>query len=254
MNSSHLNSRSISLSTAQDAFDKSRVRHDGQATSKIIPIEGFSPVGGATLRLVPSMSEHFHRLAQNLSTISSDHPDDISLPAGVVVIAAAGLEAYANELAEIGVPDERRGAFTQLDTNLVAKLEWLRDNPEPGGHPNNPAALSDEILADAKLLYGFRGALMHYKPQPEHPVDTRTSLQRLLNRFPPESVREAAPPPSDQAAGFVAFANTSLSRLLTPELASWAVDVLEATIRATYQAGWEVPRPLWIPFVDPTRE
>jgi hypothetical protein len=101
-----------------------------------ITITGFSPVGGASIRLVPSKSDQFHRLAQGLAEISRQHPNDIAPPAGVVVIAAAALEAYVNELIEIGIPSARQGEIRGLGTNLIGKLRWLRDNSD---HSNTRA-------------------------------------------------------------------------------------------------------------------
>ena len=232
-----------------ESDDEAQGSNPNEGVIELGPDEALFAVGEHGLRLVPSMSDQFYRLARNLATTAADHPGDISIPAGVVVIAAAALEAYVNELVEIIVPEGRRAELTRFDTNLVAKLRWLRDNAaDPPSRPRESDALTEEILADVILLYGLRGELMHYAPQPEHPVATTTSLQRLLRRFPRGIVRELQTP---SESGEVPL-SVSLSRLLTPELANWACEVLEATIKAIYRIGWEVPRPRWLTLVRST--
>lgn len=88
------------------------------------------------------------------------------------------------------------------------------------------------------LLYGLRGTLMHYRTDPEHPIDTSTSLQRLVARFPKAVTSDA---------------DVSTEHLLTPNLAEWAVSRVSDAIVGLYQCGWEPPRPRWLELVDPDR-
>jgi hypothetical protein len=195
-------------------------------------IGGWEPVGGATIRAVPFMSDQFFRLAKNLRGLSSQHPDDISLPAGTVLISIAALEAYVNELAEVALRDANRRDFDAHRDNLIRKLQLLN------ARGNTPGQLESDVEEDIALLYGLRGKLMHYRADPEHPVDTSTSLQRLVARFP-EAVTSDA--------------DVSTAQLLTPHFAEWAVDRVSKAIEGLYQCGWEPPRPRWLELVDPTR-
>lgn len=90
-------------------------------------IGGWQPIGGATIRAVPSMSDQFFRLAKNLRDLSRQHPNDISLPAGTVLIAIAALEAYVNELADMALRDADRRDFDALRDNLIKKLRLLNE-------------------------------------------------------------------------------------------------------------------------------
>ena len=80
-------------------------------------------MGGATIRAVPSMSDQLFRLAKNLRDLSRQHPNDISLPAGTVLIAIAALEAYVNELADMALRNANRRDFDALRDNLIKKLQ-----------------------------------------------------------------------------------------------------------------------------------
>jgi hypothetical protein len=192
---------------------------------------GWEPSDGVTLRAFPSMADQFHRLAQNLSTLAHRHRGDLSLPAGTVVVAVAALEAYVNEVAEMALTaQDQRADFDRLRDNLLAKLRWL------GEHGKRPDRLSEVTVGDVELLYGLRGILMHYRPVPEHPDETRTTFQRMAERFP---------------AAVVGEGEISTERLLTSELASWAVEVIEAAIKQLYDVGWSPPRPFWLELVDP---
>jgi len=195
-------------------------------------IGGWQPVGGATIRAVPSMSDRFFRLAKNLRDLSRQHPNDISLPAGTVLIAIAALEAYVNELADIALRDANRRDFDALRDNLIKKLQLLNARGKASDR------LQSDVVEDIALLYGLRGKHMHYRADPEHPVDTSTSLQRLVARFP-KAV------PSD--------ADVSTDQLLTPHFAEWAVDRVSEAIKGLYQCGWDPPRPRWFELVDPSR-
>ena len=197
-----------------------------------VSIGGWQPVGGATIRAVPSMSDQFYRLAKNLRDLSRQHAGDISLPAGTVVIAIAALEAYVNELAEMALRDSNRRDFHALRDNLIKKLQLLNERGQ------NPGELESDVEEDIALLYGFRGKLMHYRADAEHPVDTSTSLQRLVTRFP---------------KAIASGADVSTDQLLTPHLAEWAVDRVTEAIKGLYQCGWEPPRPRWLELVDPGR-
>lgn len=197
-----------------------------------VTIGGWQPLGGATIRAVPSMSDQFFRLAKNLCKLSRQHPNDISLPAGTALIAIAALEAYVNELADVALRDTNRRDFEALHDNLIKKLQLLN------GRGKTPGGLESDVEDDIALLYGLRGKLMHYRADPEHPIDTSTSLQRLVARFP-EAVTSGA--------------DVSTGQLLTPHFAEWAVDRVIAAIKGLYQCGWEPPRPRWIELVDPER-
>lgn len=194
-----------------------------------VSIGGWQPVGGATIRAVPSMSDQFFRLAKNLRDLSRQHAGDISLPAGAVVIAIAALEAYVNELAEMALRDSNRRDFDALRDNLIKKLQLLNERGK------NPGELESDVEEDIALLYGLRGKLMHYRADAEHPVDSSTSLQRLVSRFP---------------KAITSGADVSTGQLLTPHLAEWAVDRVTGAIKGLYRCGWEPPRPRWLELVD----
>ena len=140
-------------------------------------IGGWQPIGGATIQAIPSMSDQFFRLAKNLRDFSRQHPKDISLPAGTVLIAIAALEAYVNELAEMDLRDANLRDFEALRDNLIKKLQLLNERG------SSPGELASDVEEDIALLYGLRGSLMHYRAVPEHPVDTSTSLQRFASPF-----------------------------------------------------------------------
>ncbi len=197
-----------------------------------VGIGGWQPFGGAFIRAMPSMSDQFFRLAKYLRDLSRQHPNDISLPAGTVLIAVAALEAYVNELGEMALGDANRRDFDALRDNLIKKLQLLNDRGQ------TPGKLESELQEDVALLYGLRGRLMHYRADPEHPVDTSTSLQRLVARFP---------------KAVTADLDVSTSQLLTPNLAEWSVDRVSRAIKGLYQCGWEPPRPRWLDLVDPDR-
>lgn len=189
-------------------------------------------MGGATIRAVPSMSDQFFRLAKNLRDLSRQHPNDISLPAGTVLIAIAALEAYVNELADMALRDADQRDFDALGDKLIKKLQLLNERGK------TPGQLESDAKDDIALLYGLRGRLMHYRADPEHPGDTSTSLQRLVARFP----------------NAVTFdADVSTEQLLTPNLAEWAVSRVSDAIRGLYQCGWDPPRPRWFELVDTGR-
>lgn len=197
-----------------------------------VTIGGWQPFGGATIRALPSMSDQFFRLAKNLRDLSLQHPNDVSLPAGTVLIAIATLEAYVNELAEMALTDANRRDFDALRNNLIKKIQLLNKRGE------TPGELESEVEDDIALLYGLRGKLMHYRADPEHPVDTSTSLQRLAARFPKAVTSDA---------------DVSTEQLLTPNFAEWAVDRVSGAIKGLYRCGWEPPRPHWLELVDPGR-
>jgi hypothetical protein len=185
-----------------------------------------------TIRAIPSMSDQFYRLAQNLATKAQQHPEDISIPAGTTVVAAAALEAYVNEFAEIVFTHRAQAKtdFDKLKDNLIGKLEWLHAQAQ------NPAEAFADMLDDVRSLYGLRGLLMHYRPSPEHPAEKRTTFQRMAERFPDAVTRET---------------ELSTASLLTPDLARWAVEVFERTISSLYEEGWDPPRPQWLQMLDP---
>lgn len=195
-------------------------------------IGGWQPVGGASIRAVPSMSDQFYRLAGNLRETSRRQPTDISLPAGTVIVGIAALEAYVNEVAHMALRDEARGEFENLRDNLRKKLQFLNERGK------TPGELESVVAEDVVLLYGLRGILMHYRAEPEHPIATTTSLQRLTSRFP-EVV--------------TADAEVSVDRLLTPSFAAWAVERVTDAIRGLYRCGWDPPRPRWFQVIDPDR-
>jgi hypothetical protein len=178
------------------------------------------------------MSDQFFRLAENLRDLSRRHPNDISLPAGTVLIAIAALEAYVNELAEMALKDAHRDDFDTLRDNLIKKLQMLNERGE------TPGELESAVVEDIALLYGLRGKLMHYRADPEHPVETSTSLQRFVARFPKAVTSDG---------------DVSTEQLLTPNLAEWSVDRVSEAIRGLYKCGWEPPRPRWLQLVDPGR-
>ncbi|GEM_PF-5531963 len=197
-----------------------------------VAIGGWQPLGGATIRAVPSMSDQCFRLAKYLRDLSRQHPNDISLPAGTVLIAIAALESYVNELADMALRDANRRDFDALRDNLIKKLQLLNERGKILGQ------LESDVEEDIALLFGLRGKLMHYRADPEHPVDTNTSLQRLVARFPKAATSDA---------------DVSTEQLLTPHFAEWAVDRVSGAIRGLYQCGWEPPRPRWLELVDPGR-
>jgi hypothetical protein len=178
------------------------------------------------------MSDQFFQLAKNLRGLSSQHPNNISLPAGTVLISIASLEAYVNELAEMALRDANRRDFDALRDNLIRKLQLLN------ARGTTPDQLESDVEEDIALLYGLRGRLMHYRVDPEHPVDTSTSLQRLVARFP---------------TAVTSAADVSTAQLLTPHLAEWAVERVSEAIKGLYKCGWEPPRPGWLELVDPGR-
>lgn len=178
------------------------------------------------------MSDQFFRLAKNLCVLSSQHPNDISLPAGTVLVAIASLEAYVNELAEVALRDAHRRDFDALRDNLIRKLQLFN------ALGKNPGQLEPDVEEDVALLYGLRGKLMHYRADPEHPSDTSTSLQKLAARFPKAVTSDA---------------DVSTAQLLTPHFAEWAVDRVSEAIKGLYQCGWEPPCPRWLQLVDPGR-
>ena len=181
---------------------------------------------------MPFMSDQFFHLAKNLRDLSSQHANEISLPAGAVLVSVACLESYINQVAEVALSGSNRRDFDALKNNLVKKLQFLN---ERGRIPNQ---LGPDILEDVASLYGLRGRLMHYRVDPEHPIDTATSFQRLVARFP-ESVRTEA--------------DVSTAELLTPLLAEWAVERISKAVKDLYKSGWEPPRPRWLELVDPQR-
>jgi hypothetical protein len=202
-------------------------------------IGGFEPVGeGTTLRALPTMSEHFLALAYDNAYTARENPTERRFPAGAVISAAATLEAYVNELAEVAFSVEPDGAayttdFNKLNDNLPAKLAWFSSNSKSGTN------ISEQTIDDVRiLLYGLRGLLMHYRATPEHPDETKTTLQRLAKRFPQALVGQA---------------ELAIEKLLTPEVAAWAVDLTEQVIKEMYATGWDVPTPQWLQLVDPTK-
>lgn len=207
-------------------------RTDPKTDSEEVAIAGWQPTGGATIRAVPTMSDQFFRLAQGLRNLSYQHPNDVSLPAGTVLISIATLEAYINELAEVSLGEGDRGDFDRLGDKLRKKLRLLDERGE------KPGRLNSEVEKDIGLLYGLRGILMHYRADPEHPVETKTSLQGLAARFPKAIASEG---------------DVSTQQLLTPRMAEWAVDRITQAIVGLYKCGWGPPRSVWLKLLDPDR-
>ena len=112
--------------------------------------------------------------------------------------------------------DSNRRDFDALRDNLIKKLQLLNERGK------NPGELESDVEEDIALLYGLRGKLMHYRADAEHPVDTSSSLQRLVARFPKAITSDA---------------DVSTDQLLTPHFAEWAVDRVTGGIKGLYQCG-----------------
>jgi hypothetical protein len=157
---------------------------------------------------------------------------DMRAVLGSVILSAATLEAYINEVIEMWLAEntEESRALRKHGTNVVAK--WRHVAKLKAGF-----AESKDPFDSFKLLVGLRGTILHFQPLPEpHREDFQTDVERRL-------------------AGKYQLAEkmTSTARYLNAPCADWAVTTTCQMIRGLYHIGYDVPSPYWYKFVDPAK-
>lgn len=193
-----------------------------------------TPIGGAKLTMLPFLSYPMFSFAVELARLALTSKD-MRAALTCVILCAAALEAYANELIETDFSKDtkRQQRLMKLGTNVVAKWRELGkirgDGFDEGKEP----------FDSFKLLVGLRGFLLHFRVE-EEPVeageDFESALERrLASKFPLRS------------------GTVSTARYLTGACADWAVTTTSQMIRQLFRLGFEPPSSAWVDIVDPGR-
>jgi hypothetical protein len=170
-------------------------------------------------------------LAEDLARTALSRKD-MRAVLGCVILSAATLEAYINEVIEMWFAENtvEARALRKLDTQVVRK--WRDVSKIKGGFDE-----SKDPFDSFKLLIGLRGTVLHFRPLSEpHREDFQTDIERRLA----EKYQ-------------LAEKMTSTGRYLNAPCADWAVTTTCQMIRGLYQLGYDVPTPYWYKFVDPPK-
>jgi hypothetical protein len=163
------------------------------------------------------MSDTYFELATTLHNASVKSSQNTGLIAGVVLITAAGMESYVNEL-----------QYMLRISNPYSFPKNIKQLKRTAKHPRN---FNEKTYEDIRALYGLRSLLAHYKISDEMPKEIKTSLQRIQRSFPDILDNEK---------------HLSLERILNSTFSDWTISLWRTMVKELYAAGYEPPRPFWI--------